>query len=179
MKKSELIVLNKLIKAEIARREGINRCLDNKDVLEYIRLAGISKDKLDTKNIREMLITILKSFEVTETNGIYVCTEAYDRDWHAPLVYYCEPDRKYPPETKQYRDIESKEEFTVDGYYISDFERSHTVLNPYNASREDKSIRDNGYEEVRLDFFEECHKNGQNRAVQKVLSKYPRIGSFK
>ena len=179
MNRSELIRLNKLIKSEIERRENVNKCLENPAVLEYLNLVGMSTEKLDTTNIREMLINILKDFEVKETNGIYVCTQAYDRDWHAPCVYYCEPDRTCLPDIKYYRDIETQEEIEIKEYSIQDFERSHTVLNPYNAKYNDRNIRENGYEEVKYDFFEECHKHGQYKAVQKVLAKYPRIGSFK
>ena len=178
MNRSTLIKLNRLIKAEIERRKEVNKCLDTEEVLRYLNLTGGSTDKLDIEDIRDMLTTILKNFEVKETNGIYVCTKAYDIDWHAPLDYACEPDRKCLPDFKHYKDIESAEEIKVQEYRILDFERSHTVLNPYNAKYDDKKIRNNGYEEVRLDFFEECHKHGQNSAVQKVFTKYPRIGSY-
>jgi hypothetical protein len=182
MKKNELINLRRLVKAEIERRQRINQYLDNEVVLEYLRFIGEDTNKKNLENIRGMLKGILRNFEVKETNGIYVCTKAYDEDNSAPILYYCRPDSKYGAFYKSYVDIESREEVstrTIYGPSISDFERSHIVLNPYNASYRDEKIEANGYEDVRLDFFEECYKSSQYEAVQKVLKKYPRIGSYK
>ena len=180
MKKSELIKLRKQVKEEIARRDKINQYLDSKDVLEYLNLIGVSTKKRDPENIREMLIDILKDFTVKETNGIYVCTKAFDMDSHAPVIYYFKPESKCSSDYMCYKDIESGKEFVTDCYLgptAYDFERSHIVLNPYNAAYNDKNIKNNGYEEVRLDFFEESYKSSQSRGVQKVLEKYPKIGS--
>lgn len=176
MKKSELIKLRNQVKAEITKRQKINGYLEKEDVIGYLNEIGESTDKRDLENIREMLVQILKNFSVKETNGIYVCVKAFDQDSHAPLTYYGKPNGKW--DYKSYMDIESKEQITTDWVYgpsIDSFERSHTVLNPYNAAYDDKTIDANGYEEVRLDFFEECYKHGQNSAVKLVLSKYPRI----
>lgn len=182
MRNSELINLRNQVKKEISKRRQINQYLNNEAVLGYLNLIGETTYKKDLQNIREMLVGILKNFEITETNGIYVCTKAYDEDHQGPLIYYCRPDSKSIPDYKCYMDIESRKEVSTKMIYgpsIQDFERSHIVLNPYNASYNDKNIKDNGYEEVRLDFFEECYHYGQYEAVQKVLRKYPRIGSYK
>ncbi len=182
MKKSELIRLKSMLKKEISRRERINQLLDSKDVLDYLYLTGESTDKKDLIIIREILKEILKDFSVTETNGIYVCTKAFDEDSRAPVIYYNRPDCKCGVEHKCYMDIESKEEIETDWIYgpsINEFETSHIVLNPYNTPYDDKKIKANGYEDVRLDFFEESCKNGQSKAVQMILKKYPRIGSYK
>ena len=179
MRKYELAQLRGQVNREIERRRKINQYLESRDVLEYIRLIGGSAEKKDLENIREMLLEILKNFPVKETNGIYVCTKAYDEDSHAPILYYQKPDGISQPEHKCYVDIESKQEIISSwNNSIDSFERSHIVLNPYNASYYDKEIIDNGLEDVRLDFFEESYKHGQNSAVQMVLKKYPRIGSF-
>lgn len=182
MKKNELIALRNQVRAEIERRKQINHYLDNQEVVNYLRLVGQCTDKKDLENIREMLKGILRNFEVKETNGIYVCTKAFDEDNSAPILYYCRPDSKYGAFYKCYMDIESREEVSTKMIYgpsIDAFERSHIVLNPYNASYKDEKIEANGYEDVRLDFFEECYKSSQYEAVQKVLKKYPRIGSYK
>ncbi len=178
MRKNELTQLRKQVNAEIARRQKINQYLESKDVLEYIKLIGGSTQKKDLENIREMLLEILKNFQVKETNGIYVCTKAYDEDNSAPILYPRTPEGKGGVDCKCYMDIESKKEIVTNcviGPSIYDFEKRNIVLNPYNAPYNDKKIVLNGFEEVRLDFFEECYKNGQYKAVQKVLSKYPRI----
>ena len=181
MKKSELTKLRRLVKAEITRRKQINELLDKKDVLEYLKLIDGCTDKKDLEDIRGILAEILKGFKVKETNGIYVCTAAFDEDSRSPCIYYQKPDDK-TPERKRYKDIESGKEITTDwnyGQQIRQFERSNIVLNPYNATYNNKNIKENGYEEVRLDFYEESYKNGQYNAIKKVLSKYPRIGSYK
>ena len=179
MLKSELIRLRELVKAEIARREQINQALDNEEVLRYLGLVGQSTEKFDLNNIQDMLGNILKDFQVTQSNGIYVCTKAYDEDNSGPVLYYYLPEGSCGYDHKHYRDIETGKEVQTNWIYgpsISDFERSHIVLNPYNASYKDEKIRENGYEDVRLDFFAESFKHGQNSAVQYVLKKYPRIG---
>ncbi len=179
MRKNELTQLRRQVNAEIARREKINQYLESKDVLEYIKLIGGSTQKKDLENVREMLLEILKNFQVKETNGIYVCTKAYDEDSHAPLVYYRQPDSS--ADRKCYMDIESKKEVTTNWIYgpsALDFERSYIVLNPFNASYKDQEIKENGFEDVRMDFFEESYRHGQDRAVQMILKKYPRIGSY-
>ena len=180
MKKSELTLLREQVRNELSRRKQINQLLENQDVLRYVKLIGQSTDKIELNNIREILIRILQNFEVKDTNGIYVCTKAYDCDSQAPIIYYSRPGNKGGHEHKCYVDIESKKEVKTDWIYgpsINSFEKSHIVLNPYNASYNDENIKENGYEDVRLDFFEECYKNGQNKAIQKILKKYPRIGS--
>lgn len=178
MKKSELSKLRNLINAEIEKRKSINQYLNNKDVLEYLNLIEGSTDKKDLNNIKEMLLVILKDFKITNSNGIYVCTKAYDEDNCAPINYYFRPTSN--ADYKCYKDIETKEEITTNWVYgpsIDEFERSHIVLNPYNVSYDDENIKENGYEDVRLYFLEGCYKNGQNEAFQKVLKKYPRIGT--
>ena len=178
MNKNEITKLRKQIHDEIEKRKKINHYLDNEAVQEYLKLIGESTDKKELENIREMLVDILKNFEVKNTNGIYVCTKAYDEDNSAPILYPRTPEGKGGVDCKCYMDIESKKETITNciiGPSIYDFEKRNIVLNPYNAPYNDKEIILNGFEEVRLDFFEECYKNGQYNAVQKVLSKYPRI----
>ena len=178
MNKNEITRLRKQIHDEVERRKKINHYLDNEVVQNYLKLIGESTDKKEIENIREMLVDILKNFEVKNTNGIYVCTKAYDEDNSAPILYPRTPEGKGGVDCKCYMDIESKKEIVTNciiGPSIYDFEKRNIVLNPYNAPYNDKKILLNGYEEVRLDFFEECYKNGQYKADQKVLSKYPRI----
>ena len=178
MNKNEITKLRKQIHDEIEKRKKINHYLDNEVVQDYLKLIGESTDKKEVENIREILVNILRNFEVKNTNGIYVCTKAYDEDNSAPILYPRTPEGKGGVDCKCYMDIESKKEVVTNcviGPSIYDFEKRYIVINPYNAPYNDKKIVLNGFEEVRLDFFEECYKNGQYKAVQKVLSKYPRI----
>jgi hypothetical protein len=133
------------------------------------------------KNIREVIKEILDSYKISKTNGIYVCTKAYYFDPH--VVYQdlvcttvdVDIDSKCA-ERRIYYDIESgalerafKEE---NNFYptFHDFEDFNIVLNPYNTSK-DK----NGYEEVRMDFFENAIKYGQAKSKKLLLSKYKKL----
>ena len=178
MRKSELIKLRNLVNEEIEKRKKINQCLNSKDVLEYLNLIDGCTDKKDLNDIKDILKKLLKNYKVTDSNGIYVCTKAYDEDNCAPITYYYRPTSN--ADHRCYKDIETEEEITTNWVYgpgINEFESSHIVLNPYNASYNDKEIKENGFEDVRLYYFEECYKHGQNEAFQKVLIKYPRIGT--
>ena len=181
MKKSELIKFRKEVKKEIERRKVVLELLQNENVRSVLQYYGINEDSVDINNTREIIERMLWNFKVTETNGIYVCTQAYDEDEHAPVRYYMAPDGKYLPERKRYMDIESREEVVTSFYgpSIMSFERSHIVLNPNNAPFDDDKIKANGFNEVRLDFFEGCYNNGQNEAVKMILKKYPRMGEYK
>lgn len=50
----------------------------------------------------------------------------------------------------------------------SELMQKYTILNPYNSSK-----NQNGYEEVRKDFFETAITKGQPSAKKLILSKYP------
>ena len=50
----------------------------------------------------------------------------------------------------------------------SELRQKYTILNPYNSSK-----NQNGYEEVRKDFFETAITKGQPIAKKLILSKYP------
>lgn len=50
----------------------------------------------------------------------------------------------------------------------SELRQKYTILNPYNSSK-----NQNGYEEVRKDFFETAITKGQPFAKKFILSKYP------
>lgn len=174
MKKSELVKLRKLIKAEIAKREEIIELLENENVREFSELIGFDKEEYDPNAIRTIVEEIIKGFAVVETNGIYVCIEALEYDKYRDE--YISPDSRYAYK-KIYKDIESREIMNPNN--IDLFERSNIVLNPYNKAYDDISVRENGYGDVRLDFFQECYKNSQYEAVQMILKKYPKIGTWK
>lgn len=50
----------------------------------------------------------------------------------------------------------------------SELRQKYKILNPYNSSK-----NQNGYEEVRKDFFETAITKGQTSAKKLILSKYP------
>ena len=181
MRRTELKELRQLLEDKINERKAINSLLDSGLIKEYLRIKKIDDSKLDTENIREVLKEILDSYKISKTNGIYVCTKAYYYDPH--VVYQdlvcttvdVDIDSKCA-ERRIYYDIEScalerafKEE---NNFYptFREFEDFNIVLNPYNTSK-DK----NGYEEVRMDFFENSIKYGQSKSKKLLLSKYKKL----
>ncbi len=188
MSSYELAKLRKLINEELKRRRKINELLDLQTTIELMILMGSNIEKYDT-DLREIIKNLLNKITVTNTNDIYVCVGSW---------YYIDTGYNHPhyerssisidattAELKAYRNIENGLYKEIDiepryGVTIPDafktFEKEHIVLNPYNSTDEHAL---NGYNEVRLDFFEESYRHGQNKAVQMILKKYPRIGSFK
>lgn len=182
MKKSELIKLRNLVEQEKQRRERIKELLTNPLIQEYLRITSTEYKDLDESNITEMLEQILSSFEITQTNGIYVCTSAYYIDCdicYEETNYYSKNvniNSEYA-EHRLYTDIESgktikgsKEDDHYGRTLMRDFENDNIVLNPYNTSNDR-----NGYNEVKMDFFKTSIDKGQARAKKLILSKYPRL----
>ena len=181
MKRNELIELRELVNNEINRRKRIKELLSNDLIQEYLRITNTKFEELDDSIIKEILEQMLSSFEITKTNGIYVCTSAYYIDCdicYEETNYYSRNvniNSEYA-EHRVYTDIESGK--TIKGHkedhygrpLMRDFENENIILNPYNTSN-----NRNGYDEVKFDFFETAIKDGQTKAKKLVLSKYPRI----
>lgn len=55
-------------------------------------------------------------------------------------------------------------------YLTSELKEKYTLLNPYNSSK-----NENGFKEVRKDFFTTAIEKGQPKAKQLVLTKYPQM----
>ncbi len=180
MKAKELNELRSLINKEIERRERVKDLLKDKLVSEYLELTNTSKEELDSENLKEILNEILKTYKITETNGIYVCTSAYYMD-----CYICYEETNYctrnvdidsdQAEYKIYTDIESGNSIKAtkglqSNILIGDFERDHIVLNPCNTNE-----KMNGYQQVRDDFFINAIKDGQAKSKKLILNKYPRL----
>ena len=184
MNKDELIILKDLVDKEIEKRKRINELLENETVQEYLRITNTDPCNIDSDNIREVLSQILKTWEISKTNGIYVCTSSYymdckinyeDSEFFSHMVPINSRDADY----RIYQDIESEVRVQAaknnnNPYLIKtnmhEFERDHIVLNPYNNVR-----NQNGYSEVRLDFFENALKYGQAKSKKLLLEKYPRL----
>ena len=178
MKRNELIKLRKMVDAEVCRRKRINELLDNELVKEYLKLADISSNGLDYNDKGGILEEILKDFEITKTNGIYVCVNAYYVDYYM-YTEYVSINSEYA-DYRRYCDIESKEIIrakksnkVTDIYnnpLISEFEQNNIVLNPFNTRN-----YNNGYWNVRNYFFENALEYGQAKAKKLVLERYPRL----
>ena len=184
MKKDELIKLKELVNDEVNRRKRVNELLKNELVKEYLELNKIRSSELDSNNINEIINNILSTYTITKTNGIYVCTSAYYIDYH---VCYEETESyaKHVPINSSdaayriYTDIESGErkqaaKDSKNSFLIqtitTDFEKENIVLNPYNTSK-----NNNGYREVRMDFFTNAINYGQTKSKKLLLEKYPRL----
>lgn len=178
MKRNELIRLRELIVKEENRRKRIKELLKREDVLEYLELLDLKPADFND----DILKMVLKDFNVTKTNGIYVCTNAYYVDYdicYEETNYYTrevEIDSEYA-EHRIYTDIESgdsisssKEKDNWNRPLMSDFERDNIVLNPTNSSK-----NRNNYDQVRMDFFDSSINKGQSYAKKLILSKYNRM----
>ena len=181
MKKSELILLKKLFIDEIERRKRINKLLDDKLFEEYSMLTDTNFEKLDINEL-SVIKKILENFKTTKTNGIYVCTRAYETRcsirYQDTDYYTVDLDiNSIKAENKIYHDIEStqtflasKEKENIDSLLINEFEKNNIVLNPYNTCKDL-----NGYYEVRNEFFINSIKYGQAKSKKIILEKYPRL----
>ena len=182
MKQIEIDELRNKLNNEIKRRKRIKTLLNTKTVQEYLDITGTQKILLSI-NRRDVLKDVLKGYKVNKSNKIYVCVGANYLDCsitYQDTSYYTEqvePNSKRA-ENRQYTDIETGESVFAtksknDPYgriNIERFERDNTVLNPYNSKE-----GCNGYQEVRLEFFETALSKGNEVARKLVLSKYPRL----
>lgn len=181
MKKQELINLRKYLEEEIERRKRINELLNNTIIKEYISLTG-SKVEYQNINKNTIINEITKDIKYTDTNGIYVWTDAFAysfdltyEEYHEYLssIDYDNPTIKF----KRYMNIENYricsariEKEHPNNILISDFEKENIVLNPYNSSN-----NNNGFNEIRNDFLSYSLDYGQVKAKKLLLEKYSRI----
>lgn len=134
----------------------------------------------------KVLIDVLNKIKITQTNDIYVCTGTFitdcdicyqDTTWYTRAVPF---DADYA-EYRCYSDIENNH--TIRAYtkpeflrsynpqiITSEFESKHIVLNPYNSNE-----NDNGFNEVKNEFFMNCIDVGQAKSKRLILKKYKRM----
>lgn len=177
MKKSELIKLRTIYSKELERLTRIKKLLNEEQCRELIELSKIDVSEFREIDSLKILHDILQNFRPTETNGIYVCIGTYI-DW---LDYDIASSRSVPfydkdAEYRCYRDIENRgyvKAYTSPSLYplfTSTFEQENIVLNPYSSNK-----NDNGYDEVRDEFFMNCINLGQAKSKRLILEKYKRI----
>lgn len=77
MKKTELIKLKKLLQQEIIKRNKINTLLSNELIQEFESLTNLNINELQLNDNWTILEEILNNFQITESNGILVCTGSY------------------------------------------------------------------------------------------------------
>ncbi len=204
MKKEELIKLKKTITQETNKRNRINELFTNELIQEFILLNDINLNPPETDKYL-MLNELLKKFEITESNGILVCIGNYlltgdiiyqETNWYEKKLEF---DNKYI-QYQKFKDIETnriykaytddyiQKCFEKDSYYryyptpseychklynrylVSELKEKYTILNPYNTIK-----NDNGFNEVRKDYFITSIEQGQTKAKQLILKKYPQM----
>ena len=184
MKRNELQKLRSLFYEEVNRRKTINDLLDNNLVQLYLHLNKIEPANLDSFNYEEIVRNILKDFKITESNGIYVCTSAYQignsDNYDCDYTINNLPINSNNAEYKLYQDIETGDRIQAANnannhllvkVLIPDFEESHIVLNPFNSCE-----NNNGYQLVRNEFFiNSIMKSGQAESKKILLKKYNRL----
>lgn len=205
MRRNELIYLRNELEREKVRRKQYNDLLKAGEIgRSSIIVEGLAEQwNLDINSLifeprtmdeYQIIEYILRHYNITGTNGIYVCTNACCSDcdicyeettWYSRDLLINDPLAEY----KLYMDIESKKvikayskkmleeykdrftgSFSTSAILIPDFEEGHIVLNPYNNHR-----NENGFAEVRKDFLLSAVHDGQVKAKKLVLSKYPRM----
>lgn len=77
MKKAELIKIKKLLQQETDKRNRINELLSNDLIQEFILLNRLDIQNLPSEDKWLILEDLLKEFQITESNGILVCTGNY------------------------------------------------------------------------------------------------------
>lgn len=207
MKKSELIKLKKLLQQEIDRRKRIKELLLNDLIQEFLTLNNLNINELQSDDKWPILKDLLREFQITESNGILVCTGSYlvacsigyqETDYYTKEVSFDNPYIEY----QTFEDIETSKIHTAytdkhiqsrleeeNKYYsrtpmtpsefchsryrrylVSELMGKYIILNPYNSSK-----NNNGFTEVQKDFFTTAIEIGQPKAIQLILSKYPRM----
>ena len=118
MKKSELIKLKKELLKEIERRKKIEELISKIDVQDFLSLTKIEYDMIKSSDEYAILREILENFEVSESNGILVCTGTYIYDCDIHGRHYSSRltniDSKYV-DFRVYTDIENGKKYRA--YY--------------------------------------------------------------
>ena len=181
MKKEELLYLRLELQKEQIKRERIKELLQDKSIKELIGLAKINL-KLFVPDDIDILLKILENYSLTNTNNIYVCTDAfyYGLEDDNNLLFKNLNSSIY--DKRLYKDIENGKTILgctdrddcrsfADRAFDEDFNRDNIVLNPYNTRK-----NNNGYEMVRIEFIENALQYGQDKSKKLLLEKYPRLG---
>lgn len=203
MKKSELVKLKKLLKQEIDRRDRINKLLSNNLIQEFLLLNNLNIHELQIDDKWLILNELLKDFQITESNGILVCTGSYlisritsyhETDFEEISVSFDDPYVQY----QKFEDIETRKIYTAHtdkdiqrkidylngikmdpkefchfrykSLLVSELMTKYIILNPYNTSK-----NENGFMEVQKDFFTTAIEQGQPKAKELILNKYPQM----
>ena len=118
MKKTELIKLKKLLQQEIIKRNKINTLLSNELIQEFKSLTNLNINELQLNDNWTILEEILNNFQITESNGILVCTGSYlvccniyyqETEYYAKEELFNNPNIEY----QIFEDIETRKMYVA------------------------------------------------------------------
>lgn len=118
MKKTELIKLKKLLQQEIIKRNKINTLLSNELIQEFKSLTNLNINELQLNDNWSILEEILNNFQITESNGILVCTGSYlvcCNIYYQETEYYAKEESFNNPniEYQIFEDIETRKMYVA------------------------------------------------------------------
>lgn len=162
MKKTELIKLKKLLQQETDRRNRINKLLSNGLIQEFLSLNNLNINELQSDDKWIILKELLKEFQITESNGILVCTGSYLTDCsicYQETNYYTKEvpfDNPYI-EYQTFEDIETNKIHTA-----------YTDKHIQKELEEEKKI----YTKSQMTPSEFCHSRYGRYLVSELMEKY-------
>lgn len=168
MKKTELIKLKKLLQQETDRRNRINELLSNGIIQEFLSLNNLNINELQSDDKWLILKELLKEFQITESNGILVCTGSYliacsicyqETDYYTKEVRFDNPYIEY----QTFEDIETN--------------KIHTAYtDKHIQSRLEEENR--YYTTTKMTASDFCHKRYGRFLVSELMEKYTILNPY-
>ncbi len=162
MKKTELIMLKRLLQQEIERRNRINTLLSNGLIQEFLSLNSLDIHELPLDDKWIILEELLKKFIITESNGILVCTNNYIVDC---IICYQETNYyvKEVPFDSQYIEYQK----------FKDIETSKTYIAYLDSYIQDLIDKENKYStRIKMTPSEFCHTRYRGYLISELKEKY-------
>lgn len=162
MNKSELIKLKKMLRQEIDRRNRINELLSNGLIQEFLSLNNLNINELESDDKWFILKELLKEFQITESNGILVCTGSYlvacdicyqETNYYSKEVSFDNPYIEY----QTFEDIETRKVHTA-----------YTDKHIQRKLEEEKMI----YPRSQMTPSEFCHTRYGRYLVSELMERY-------
>lgn len=162
MKKTELIKLKKLLQQEIIKRNKINALLSNELIQEFKSLTNLNINELQLNDNWIILEEILNNFQITESNGILVCTGSYS--------VYC---NIYYQETEYYAKEESFNNPNIEYQIFEDIETRKMYVAYTEKYIKDKIEEQKKYYNIEdITPSEFCYKKYGRYLVSDLIKKY-------
>ena len=162
MNKSELIKLKKMLRQEIDGRNRINELLSNGLIQEFLSLNNLNINELESDDKWFILKEFLKEFQITESNGILVCTGSYlvacdicyqETNYYSKEVSFDNPYIEY----QTFEDIETRKVHTA-----------YTDKHIQRKLEEEKKI----YPRSQMTPSEFCHTRYGRYLVSELMERY-------